>query len=90
MNLSVRQMFSAMCLSAVAVCMAATDPYEGEYARPSWRLTPEAKAFVAECAKSAVAYRPRSERAHLFCRTQLKYGNERNDYLHNWYERPLY
>ena len=90
MNLSVRQMFSAMCLSAVAVCMAATDPYEGEYARPSWRLTPKAKAFVAECAKSAVAYRPRSERAHLFCRTQLKYGNERNDYLHNWYERPLY
>ena len=89
-NLFVRQMVSVMCLSTVAVCMAAADPYEGEYRRPSWRLTPDAKAFVAECAKSAAAYRPRSERTHLFCRTQLKYGNERTDYLHNWYERPLY
>ena len=31
-----------------------------------------------------------ARRTHVFVRTQLKYGLERTDFLHNWYERPLY
>ena len=81
---------SVSCFLSLPVCLAATDPYKGEYRRPSWNLTADARAFVDECARSAATCRMRPERPYLFCRTQLKYGNERTDYLHNWYERPLY
>ena len=77
-------------LSLSAQVASAESPYDGEYSRPCWNLTPDARAFVSECAAQARSYRPRSERTMLFCRSQLKYGNERTDYLHNWYERPLY
>jgi len=32
---------------------------------------------------------PRSGRTAIFSRAQLKYGLERNDYLHRWVDRPL-
>ena len=83
--------FSAAFFAVLSCCLAvADDPYRGEYARKSWNLTPEAKAFVEDCAEKGAAYRRRTGRTYLYCRSQLKYGNERKDYLHNWYERPLY
>ena len=76
--------------SLVFSCGGAENPYDGEYRRLSWNLAPEAASFIAECSEAAKSYRQRADRTHLFCRTQLKYGNERTDYIHNWYERPLY
>ncbi len=35
------------------------------------------------------SYQRRSERTAVFARAQLKYGLERNDYLHKWIDRPL-
>lgn len=53
-------------------------------------MTPEARSLLAELAESGKVYRPVSGRTHVFVRTQLKYGLQRTDFLHNWYERPLY
>ena len=40
--------------------------------------------FVSLLALSCAA------QTRIFLRTQLKYGLERTDYIHAWYERPLY
>ena len=53
-------------------------------------------ALAALCAGLAFApsmadtQPPAPRRPRIFMRTQLKYGLERVDYLHKWYERPLY
>lgn len=53
-------------------------------------LTPEAAALVAEMREQAKAYRPQTDHVGLFARAQLKYGAQRTDFLHRWYERPLH
>lgn len=53
-------------------------------------ITDGARARLAEYAKASAEYRPVSGRTAFFARTQLKYGLQRDDFLHNWYERPLY
>ncbi|MDD4017227.1 MAG: hypothetical protein PHV28_04710 [Kiritimatiellae bacterium] len=53
-------------------------------------MTLQARSLLAELAEAGKAYRPVSGRTHVFVRTQLKYGLQRTDFLHNWYERPLY
>lgn len=53
-------------------------------------MTDGVKARLAEYAKATAEYRPVSGRTAFFARTQLKYGLQRDDFLHNWYERPLY
>ena len=58
--------------------------------RPYWTLTPEAKTLVEECREKAKAYRPMTDRTRMFSRAQLKYGAQRTDFIHNWYDRPLH
>ena len=55
---------------------------------PEWTLPPELAAEVRQLAAED-RYRPHLEHTRLFVRTQLKYGLERDDYLHKWYDRPL-
>lgn len=70
-------------LCAIAACVAATASAD---APP---LAPDAEALVAEMREQARRYRPRTDRTKLFTRAQVKYGLERDDYLHRWYDRPL-
>jgi len=53
-----------------------------------WELTPEVAAEV-KTMRANDTYRPHRDRTRVFVRTQLKYGLERDDYLHKWYDRPL-
>ena len=53
-------------------------------------LTPDARAKLAVWRESAAAWRPQTARPQMFVRGQFFYGNERDHYIHNWYERPLH
>ncbi|MBE6396908.1 MAG: LamG domain-containing protein [Lentisphaerae bacterium] len=57
---------------------------------PSWTLTPDAKLLLEKMRDEAKSYRPRTEKMGIFSRAQLKYGAERTDFIHNWYDRPLH
>ena len=50
----------------------------------------EAKKLLQEFAEKGKAFQPASGRTAFFARGQLKYGLERNDYLHRWVDRPLF
>ena len=58
--------------------------------RKAWTCTPEAKALLAQWREEAKAYRPAAGRTAIYARGQLKYGAERSDFIHAWYERPLH
>ena len=58
--------------------------------RKAWTCTPEAEALLAHWREEAKAYKPAAGRTAIFARGQLKYGAERSDFLHAWYERPLH
>jgi hypothetical protein len=53
----------------------------------NWKLTPEAEKLLAEWSK--IPYVRKSGRTDFFVRAQLKYGINRRDFLHHWYDRPL-
>ena len=56
--------------------------------RPAnWKLDDEAKALLAEW--GAKPYERKAGRTDFFVRAQLKYGINRSDFLHHWYDRPL-
>ena len=57
---------------------------------PRWTVAPEAQRILDEMRKSAKAYRPRSDHIGIFARAQLKYGAQRTDFIHRWYDRPLH
>jgi hypothetical protein len=40
--------------------------------------------------EKASEYKRRTPRIYVFSRAQLKYGLERDDYIHKWVDRPLY
>ena len=74
------------------VCWAKGDvPYAAptDYGwRPKgWALTPDAQALTAEWNKTP--YVPKNGRTAFIVRAQLKYGINRDDYIHAWYDRPL-
>lgn len=48
-----------------------------------------ARAVLAKYAEKGKNYAPRTGRTAIFARSQLKYGPQRNDYLHRWTDRPL-
>ena len=52
-------------------------------------LSPDAEALLATMREQSRSYRPHTDRTRLFVRAQVKYGLERDDYLHRWYDRPL-
>ncbi len=49
----------------------------------------EEDALLKQLQKEGAEYRRRSDRTAVFARAQLKYGLQRNDYLHKWIDRPL-
>lgn len=49
----------------------------------------EESALLEQLKNQAAGYRRRSDRTAIFSRVQLKYGLQRNDYLHKWIDRPL-
>ena len=49
----------------------------------------EASDLLKEWQQQSAKYRRRSGRTAIFSRAQLKYGLQRNDYLHKWIDRPL-
>ena len=53
----------------------------------NWKLTPDAEKLLAEWSK--IPYVRKSGRTDFFVRAQLKYGINRRDFLHHWYDRPL-
>ena len=50
----------------------------------------EAAAMLREMAEKGKNFAPASGRTAIFARAQLKYGLERDDYLHHWVDRPLF
>ena len=58
--------------------------------RKAWTCTPEAEALLAQWREEAKAYKSAAGRTAIYARGQLKYGAERSDFLHAWYERPLH
>ena len=85
-------LFAAACI--VAAC-AAVPPPAAEYAEPdsyglrakSWRLDAAAERLLAEWGTNE--YVRKAGRTDFFVRAQLKYGINRRDFLHHWYDRPL-
>ena len=82
---------SGICLAA-AVCL---EPPAAEYAAPddyglrskSWRLDVDAERLLSEWGTNK--YVRKAGRTDFFVRAQLKYGINRRDFLHHWYDRPL-
>ena len=84
-------LFGGLAFSAVA--LAADDgrgPGGENIRRKAWTCTPDAEALLAKWREEAKAYRPAAGRTAIYARGQLKYGAERSDFLHAWYERPLH
>jgi len=89
--------FGCLVLSVgLAGCDRGVKPPEAPLAaKPDYGLEPRGWQVAPEIADEIKAlkandnYRPHRESTRLFVRTQLKYGLERGDYLHKWYDRPL-
>ena len=79
-------MASFLALCAGAEPLAAKPDYG--HVPADWTVTPEVEAELATM-RANDAYRPHRECPRVFVRTQLKYGLQRGDYLHKWYDRPL-
>ena len=77
-------------LAAAAVANDGRGPGGENIRRKAWTCTPDAKALLAQWREEAKAYRPAAGRTAIYARGQLKYGAERSDFLHAWYERPLH
>ncbi len=54
---------------------------------PAWGLTPDAEKLLAEWGRQP--YARKNGRTDIFVRAQLKYGINRDDFIHHWYDRPL-
>jgi len=54
---------------------------------PAWRLTPEAVSLLKAWGEKP--YVRKNGRTDFFVRAQLKYGVNRDDFIHHWYDRPL-
>ena len=55
-----------------------------------WRLTADAEAKLAEFAKAGADCRLKNNKTEFVPRAQLKYTLSKNDYIHSWFDRPLY
>ena len=74
----------------LAIIVAAVFSGGENIQRKAWSCTADAEALLAKWRVEAKAYKPAVGRTALFARGQLKYGAERSDFLHDWYERPLH
>ena len=55
-----------------------------------WRLAPDAEAKLAEFTTASAGSRLKNNPTEFVTRAQLKYTLSKDDYLHRWYDRPLY
>ena len=55
-----------------------------------WHLTPDAGKKLDEFSAGGSRCRLKNNRTDFVCRAQLKYTLSKDDYLHRWYDRPLY
>ena len=68
-------LFAAFCIAAFSYAAAVPDA--------------GARAVLAKYAEKGKNRTPRTGRSAFFARSQLKYGPERDNYLHRWTDRPL-
>lgn len=87
---TVKNGFLSCCLvAAVSVGASAADRVFD--VRPCFRnLEPGARTLIADWARKGAEWKAPSGRTKVFVRGQFFYGLERSDYIHNWYERPLF
>ena len=55
-----------------------------------WKLTPDAEKKLAEYTRAAANCRLKNNKTEFVPRAQLKYTLSKNDYIHRWFDRPLY
>jgi len=55
-----------------------------------WRLTPDAEIKLAEFAEAGADCRLKNNQTRFIPRAQLKYTLSKDDYIHRWFDRPLY
>ena len=78
---------AAACAATPAPAAECAGPEEYGLRSKSWRLDDGAKRLLAEW--GATPYVRKAGRTDFFVRAQLKYGINRRDFLHHWYDRPL-
>lgn len=89
-------MLMSTLLTAFVACGGSASPPEVPLAPPpdygiepvGWQVSPDVRAEI-ESMRASDNYRPHRAATRIFVRSQLKYGLERDDYLHRWYDRPL-
>ena len=90
-----KSILAAFSAALAGLCTAADVAPSADYAPPTdygarpkcWRLDASAERLLAEWGK--VPYRRKADRTDFFVRAQLKYGINRKNFLHHWYDRPL-
>ena len=55
-----------------------------------WQLTPDAEAKLAEFSRAGASCRLKNNKTEFVPRAQLKYTLSADDYIHCWFDRPLY
>lgn len=84
-------MMKSFCFALVSGVVALSALAGGENTpRKAWALDADCRKLLDEWKREGAAYRPHSDHVGLFARGQLKYGGNRTDFIHQWYERPLY
>ena len=90
-----RTILAAFSAALAGLCSAVDVAPSADYAPPTdygirsknWRLDDSAARLLAEWGK--IPYARKAGRTDFFVRAQLKYGINRKDFLHHWYDRPL-
>ena len=78
-----------ICLTSLALSILFCNVY-AEKSYSKWRLTPDAENRLAEFAKAGDSCRLKNNKTRFIPRAQLKYTLSKNDYIHSWFDRPLY
>ena len=87
--MTVKGCFLSCCLAAVSLGASAAERVFD--VRPCFRnLDQDARTLLANWARQGAGWKAPSGRTKIFVRGQFFYGLERSDYIHNWYERPLF
>ena len=71
-------------LSALSVSISAAEKYT------TWQITPDGEAKLAQYIKAGTNCRLKNNKTEFVPRAQLKYTLSKNDYIHCWFDRPLY
>lgn len=82
-----RIMFTGVCFFLFSLACLQQSLHGMDHSLPCMPPTREAVKMLREMSSSV--RKKQTERPFLFVRAQLKYGLERDDYLHKWLDRPL-